>query len=291
MIFSIAQKYFVLLKLKSQNQTTNRGNTALHIASLAGQDLIVENLLEAGANPNLQAHGGFTPLYMAAQEGHADIVKQLLSAKANQSVATTDGFTPLAVALQENRHDVVNLLLEDDVKGKVKLPALHIAARKNDVKAAALLLQNEPKDESEDMLIVNRTTESGFTPLHIAAHYGNLGIGSLLVSRSAGVNFVAKNGISPLHVASKRGHVGVVKMLLEKGASIAAATRDGLTPLHCAVRHGHLRVAEILLAKGAKPMVTANGLTPLHMAAQGNHEGKESQKYPKSKFKILNNLL
>ena len=92
------------------------------------------NLLEAGANPNLQAHGGFTPLYMAAQEGHADIVKQLLSAKANQSVATTDGFTPLAVALQENRHDVVNLLLEDDVKGKVKLPALHIAARKNDVK-------------------------------------------------------------------------------------------------------------------------------------------------------------
>ena len=56
----------------------------MHIASLAGQDSIVEKLIEAGANPNLQAHGGFTPLYMAAQEGHADIVKQLLAAKANQ---------------------------------------------------------------------------------------------------------------------------------------------------------------------------------------------------------------
>jgi len=71
---------------------------------------------------------------MASQEGHTEIVQALLTAGANQSVATTDGFTPLAVALQENKENVVNLLLEDDVKGRVKLPALHIAARKNDVK-------------------------------------------------------------------------------------------------------------------------------------------------------------
>ena len=54
-----------------------------------------------------------------------------------------DGFTPLAVALQENKDRVVALLLNNDVKGRVKLPALHIAARKDDVKAAALLLQND----------------------------------------------------------------------------------------------------------------------------------------------------
>ena len=52
--------------------------------------------------------------------------KSLKKAGANQSVATVDGFTPLAVALQENKESVVNLLLEDDVKGRVKLPALHI---------------------------------------------------------------------------------------------------------------------------------------------------------------------
>ena len=173
---------------------------------------------------------------MAAQEGHGNIVSALLEAGANQSVSTTDGFTPLAVALQENKENVVNLLLEDDVKGRVKLPALHIAARKNDVKAAALLLQNE--HESTANLIVNRTTESGFTPLHISAHYGNMGVATLLLNRFAGVNMVAKNGISPLHVAAKRGHIGVVKLLLERKANVHAKTRDGLIPLHCATRSG-----------------------------------------------------
>lgn len=54
-----------------------------------------------------------------------------------------DGFTPLAVALQQGHDQVVSLLLENDTKGKVRLPALHIAARKDDTKAAALLLQSD----------------------------------------------------------------------------------------------------------------------------------------------------
>jgi ankyrin len=47
------------------------------------------------------------------------------------------------VALQQGHDRVVSVLLEHDTKGKVRLPALHIAAKKDDVKSAALLLQNE----------------------------------------------------------------------------------------------------------------------------------------------------
>lgn len=54
-----------------------------------------------------------------------------------------DGFTPLAVALQQGHDRVVAVLLENDSRGKVHLPALHIAAKKDDVKATTLLLQNE----------------------------------------------------------------------------------------------------------------------------------------------------
>lgn len=49
------------------------------------------------------------------------------------------------------------------------------------------------------------TSKSGFTPLHIAAHYGNDNIANLLYEKGADVNFSAKHNITPLHVASKWG--------------------------------------------------------------------------------------
>ncbi|XP_055503193.1 ankyrin-3 isoform X10 [Leucoraja erinacea] len=243
---------------------TKKGNTALHIASLAGQTEVVHVLVTNGANINAQSQNGFTPLYMAAQENHLEVVKFLLDNGASQSIATEDGFTPLAVALQQGHDQVVSLLLENDTKGKVRLPALHIAARKDDTKAAALLLQNDHNADVE--------SKSGFTPLHIAAHYGNINVATLLLNRGAAVDFTARNDITPLHVASKRGNANMVKLLLDRGSQIEAKTRDGLTPLHCAARSGHEQVVEMLLDRGAPILSkTKNGLSPLHMATQGDH--------------------
>ncbi|XP_039727813.1 ankyrin-3 isoform X11 [Pteropus medius] len=243
---------------------TKKGNTALHIASLAGQAEVVKVLVTNGANVNAQSQNGFTPLYMAAQENHLEVVKFLLDNGASQSLATEDGFTPLAVALQQGHDQVVSLLLENDTKGKVRLPALHIAARKDDTKAAALLLQNDSNADVE--------SKSGFTPLHIAAHYGNINVATLLLNRAAAVDFTARNDITPLHVASKRGNANMVKLLLDRGAKIDAKTRDGLTPLHCGARSGHEQVVEMLLDRAAPILSkTKNGLSPLHMATQGDH--------------------
>ncbi|XP_027862726.1 ankyrin-3-like isoform X19 [Xiphophorus couchianus] len=262
-----------LLKLEATvDAATKKGNTALHIASLAGQAEVVKELVTNGANVNAQSQNGFTPLYMAAQENHLEVVRFLLENNASQSIATEDGFTPLAVALQQGHDQVVSLLLENDTKGKVRLPALHIAARKDDTKAAALLLQNDHNADVESKMMVNRTTESGFTPLHIAAHYGNINVATLLLNRGAAVDFMARNDITPLHVASKRGNSNMVKLLLDRGSKIDAKTKDGLTPLHCGARSGHEQVVEILLDRGAPILSkTKNGLSPLHMATQGDH--------------------
>ncbi|WKY03205.1 hypothetical protein Q1695_004726 [Nippostrongylus brasiliensis] len=246
------------------DSATKKGNTALHISSLAGQSLIVTILVENGANVNVQSLNGFTPLYMAAQENHEDVVRFLLSHGANQALSTEDGFTPLAVALQQGHDRVVAVLLENDARGKVRLPALHIAAKKDDIRAATLLLQNE---HNADV-----TSKSGFTPLHIAAHYGNENVAQLLIDKGANVNYQARHNISPLHVATKWGRTNMVELLLKHGAIIDSRTRDLLTPLHCASRSGHDQVVDLLLEKGAPISAkTKNGLAPLHMAAQGDH--------------------
>ncbi|KAI7810813.1 putative ankyrin-1-like [Triplophysa rosa] len=246
------------------DSSTKKGNTALHIACLAGQKEVAKLLVKRTADLNAQSQNGFTPLYMAAQENHLDVVRYLLENGGNQSTATEDGFTPLAIALQQGHNQVVSLLLEHDTKGKVRLPALHIAARKDDTKSAALLLQN---DHNADV-----QSKSGFTPLHIAAHYGNVNVATLLLNRGAAVDFTARNGITPLHVASKRGNINMIALLLDRGAQIDAKTRDGLTPLHCAARSGHDPAVEILLERGAPILArTKNGLSPLHMSAQGDH--------------------
>ncbi|GAU97157.1 hypothetical protein RvY_08508-2 [Ramazzottius varieornatus] len=245
---------------------TRKGNTSLHIGCLAGQTEIVKILIDHGGSVNVQSQNGFTPLYMAAQENHVDIVRYLLEHSANQSLATEDGFTPLAVALQQGHDKVVSILLESDTRSRVRLPALHIAAKKDDVRAATLLLDS-------DQTGPDVTSKSGFTPLHIAAHYGNVAIGTLLLDRGANVNFAAsKHNITPLHVAAKWGRANMVELLLNRGAEIDAKTRDGLTPLHCGARSGHDRVVDLLLQKGSpNSPKTKNGLAPLHMAAQGDH--------------------
>ncbi|XP_001352366.4 ankyrin-3 isoform X2 [Drosophila pseudoobscura] len=247
------------------DNATKKGNTALHIASLAGQQHVIKQLIQSNANVNVQSLNGFTPLYMAAQENHDNCCRLLLAKGANPSLATEDGFTPLAVAMQQGHDKVVAVLLESDVRGKVRLPALHIAAKKNDVSAATLLLQH---DHNADIV-----SKSGFTPLHIAAHYGNVDIATLLLDHGADVNYIAKHNISPLHVACKWGKSTVCRLLLSHGARIDGPTRDGLTPLHCASRSGHVEVIELLLRHNAPILSkTKNGLSALHMSAQGEHD-------------------
>jgi ankyrin repeat protein len=50
------------------------------------------------------------------------------------------------------------------------------------------------------------TSKSGFTPLHIAAHYGNESIANLLLNRGADVNYSAKVRIATLRVNIRKEH-------------------------------------------------------------------------------------
>ena len=71
-----------------------RGNTALHIAALAGHLAVVKLLVERKCDINSKAQGSFTPLYMAAQENHIDVLKYLLSKGADETITTEVSLLP-----------------------------------------------------------------------------------------------------------------------------------------------------------------------------------------------------
>jgi ankyrin len=107
----------------------------------------------------------------------------------------------LAVALQQGHDRIVALLLENDNSSKVKLPALHIAAKKDDTRAATLLLQSDqnPNVTSKSGFTGWKnlifTINSAFTALHIASHYGNEHVAQLLIEKGANVNYQARHNI------------------------------------------------------------------------------------------------
>lgn len=45
-------------------------------------------------------------------------------------------------------------------------------------------------------------TKKGFTPLHLAAKYGNIALAKLLLEKGTPVDIQGKNQVTPLHVAA-----------------------------------------------------------------------------------------
>lgn len=77
------------------------------------------------------------------------------------------------------------------------------------LKSSHFIFQNEHNPDA--------CSKSGFTPLHIAAHYGNVAVAKALLAAGADAGRAAKHNITPLHVASKWGQLAMLDLLVEHG--------------------------------------------------------------------------
>ncbi|KAJ6016453.1 ankyrin repeat-containing protein [Penicillium herquei] len=112
---------------------------------------------------------------------------------------------------------------------------------------------------------------SGFSAIHLAAHFGKLSIIHLLLSVCPeDVDLANHEGQTPLHIAASEGHIELIPELLRSGANALLQDADSRTALHLAVLKGHFDIIRMLLDdQQGQAMVRipdSAGRTPLHQA-------------------------
>lgn len=108
---------------------------------------------------------------------------------------------------------------------------------------------------------INSYSADGFTPLGLAAYFGNEQIAKYLILKGADVNLSSTNGffIYPLHSAIAGNFTQIAKMLIESDAQINCVQKAGITPLHAAAENGNIEIIILLLEKGADLGIRMDG--------------------------------
>eukprot|EP00036_Acanthoecidae_sp_10tr_P009963 CAMPEP_0182923500 /NCGR_PEP_ID=MMETSP0105_2-20130417/5472_1 /TAXON_ID=81532 ORGANISM="Acanthoeca-like sp., Strain 10tr" /NCGR_SAMPLE_ID=MMETSP0105_2 /ASSEMBLY_ACC=CAM_ASM_000205 /LENGTH=331 /DNA_ID=CAMNT_0025061217 /DNA_START=17 /DNA_END=1009 /DNA_ORIENTATION=- len=195
--------------------------------------------------------------------------------------------------------EMVPELTVDSIAGPGSMRALHIAILNRHVELAQWLIGCGAD--------VASTSESGATPLIIAAGQDDAMLVELLVKEGCGVDLADNAGETALHAAAvvgstsaiqalvalgvgleirnKRGQTALMRAcecgnntgvvaLLDQGADLSAADLQGYIPLNRAVWRGNHAIVELLLKAGAPATAAINGARPiLHSAAENNHGG------------------
>ena len=271
---------------------TNGSATSLMFASLYGCTEVVELLLEAGANPNIQiktsttrkdvmselpddillqpqvkpfflpqfkgmTFNGWTALMFASMEGHLDIVQILLQAKAIPDLQNETGDTAILLAAHS---DIVQQLLEcganPNISNRNGSTPLYAAVYYLSIRK----FENDPIKSMECEIIDPGSYEDYLKIIQLLIAQPNVDI---VVNTSV-------IGYTSLHIASNHGCIDAVKLLLQVSADPNIQTHS----VNISNTNLSYLPSNIILQPHIKPIndfQTMSGWTALMFASDNGH--------------------
>ena len=249
-------------------------------ATEAGYEELVQQLLDAGFDPDAAVHSGtktYTALTLAAENGHVGIIELLWRGEARIKFLAN----PAQFLLGSEYERICALVAQDipdpNFASEDRERLLHRAAANGHARAVQILLSR-----GSDPRITTATTLQ--TPLHCAVRSRNPAILQLLFAHGAKPDIEARDalGRTPLSHAAEGGCNAVAKFLLQHGAKtdtystthsqpqhneekkskwdrsplphhavLEQPNPGGFAPLHYAASHGNASTATLLLSHGA----------------------------------------
>jgi uncharacterized protein len=152
-------------------------------------------------------------LFAAVQAGDEKAVRELLEARPELAgERNAEGLSPVLVALYNGKSELVDPILDAN-------PPLDVfeAAAVGRTRGLEELLEAEPG-------LAQAWSADGFTPLHLAAFFGQEDAARLLLDRGADPRVVSTHQqiqVAPVQSAAAGEHDAIVRLLLERGAELA----------------------------------------------------------------------